>query len=165
MRRGSFLLFCLVLGFALGVVGFAARPAKAEPSAGRAVVASSAIPKLERMEPAELAELVRSGHAPVVLQVGFTKLYAEGHVPGAIHAGPMVSADGRALLAKTVARMDRHKLLVIYCGCCPWEKCPNIRAAFAALRRMGFADVKALYLPDNFGVDWVRHGYPTVSGG
>jgi hypothetical protein len=24
--------------------------------------------------------------------------------------------------------------------------------------------VKALYLPDNFGTDWVSKGYPAVSG-
>jgi thiosulfate/3-mercaptopyruvate sulfurtransferase len=153
------------MGLALAVMGFEACPVQAQPRAGQASTADhSTIPASARMEPGELAAMIRSGHAPTILQVGFTKLYTEAHIQGAIHAGPLVSAEGRSLLEKTVAHMDRHKLLVIYCGCCPWSKCPNIRSAFEALRKMGFTNVKAVYIPDNFGTDWVQHGYPTVTG-
>jgi rhodanese-related sulfurtransferase len=108
--------------------------------------------------------MIRSGHAPTILQVGFTTLFQEAHIQGAVHAGPAVSDTGMALLRQTVAHLDRHKLLVIYCGCCPWPKCPNIRPAFEQLRRMGFTNVKAVYIPHNFGESWVNHGYPTVKG-
>jgi thiosulfate/3-mercaptopyruvate sulfurtransferase len=108
--------------------------------------------------------MIHAGHAPTILQVGFTTLFEEAHIPGAIHAGPAVSGTGMALLRKTVAHLDRHKLLVIYCGCCPWPKCPNIRPAFEELRKMGFTNVKAVYIPDNFGADWINRGYPTVKG-
>lgn len=169
MRRRNYLTYFLIVGSVWAASYAVAAATAMRPGAVRAATTVSAatgssIPSANRMEPAELAALMRSGHAPVILQVGFGKLYAEAHIQGAVHAGPMVSADGRALLAKTVAGMDRHALLVIYCGCCPWEKCPNIRAAFAALHKMGFTNVKALYLADNFGADWVQPGYPTVKG-
>ena len=169
MRKRGCLLVGLSMAVVLGATGLQAYPVEAQagaehPAAMKQAATSGGIPASGRMEPSELAKMIRSGHAPVVLQVGFTKLYAEAHIPGAVHAGPMVSADGRALLRKTVAGMDRHALLVIYCGCCPWEKCPNIRAAYAAMRTMGFTDVKALYMARNFGADWVQRGYPTVKG-
>jgi len=122
------------------------------------------IPQSARIQPAQLAAMIHSGHAPTILQVGFTTLYQEAHIPGAIHAGPAVSDNGLALLRKTAEHLDRQKLLVIYCGCCPWPKCPNIRPAFEELRKMGFTNVKAVYIPHNFGTDWISHGYPTVKG-
>ena len=42
--------------------------------------------------------------------------------------------------------------------------CPNIGPAFAELEQMGFKNVKALYLEENFGADWVAKGYPAVQG-
>jgi hypothetical protein len=29
---------------------------------------------------------------------------------------------------------------------------------------MGFSNVKVLYIPDNFGTDWVDKGYPVAKG-
>jgi len=51
---------------------------------------------------------------------------------------------------------------VIYCGCCPWNHCPNMWPAYNLLHQMGFTHLKALYLPDNFGTDWVNKGYPVA---
>jgi rhodanese-related sulfurtransferase len=36
--------------------------------------------------------------------------------------------------------------------------------AFRRLREMGFTNVKALYLANNLGTDWVDKGYPVESG-
>jgi len=49
---------------------------------------------------------------------------------------------------------------VIYCGCCPLERCPNIRPAFVALRQMGFTNVRVLLLPNSFEADWAGKGLP-----
>jgi hypothetical protein len=54
-------------------------------------------------------------------------------------------------LKKHVDGLARDRLVVIYCGCCPWEKCPNIAAAYKQLTEMGFTQVKVLYLASNFG--------------
>ena len=155
----------LSLGVALAAMALTGATATAQPRAGQVFTPKHiTIPQSARIQPAQLAAMIRSGHAPTILQVGFTTLYEEAHIPGAIHAGPAISGAGLALLRKTAEHLDRHKLLVIYCGCCPWPKCPNIRPAFEALRKMGFTNVKAVYIRDNFGTDWIQHGYPTVKG-
>jgi hypothetical protein len=53
---------------------------------------------------------------------------------------------------------------VLYCGCCPWNRCPNIEPAFSKLKEMGFTDVKVLYLAENFGADWAAKGYSVEKG-
>ncbi len=54
-------------------------------------------------------------------------------------------------------RVDRE---IVYCGCCPIDKCPNLRPAFRVAREMGFKKVRVLKLPTSFGIDWVEKGYP-----
>jgi hypothetical protein len=53
---------------------------------------------------------------------------------------------------------------VVYCGCCPWDKCPNLKPALDTLRAMGFTRVKALYIPVNLAQDWTAKGYPIELG-
>ena len=47
-------------------------------------------------------------------------------------------------LKEYVQKLDKNKEIVIYCGCCPYDRCPNIRPAFNALVEMGFKNVKIL---------------------
>jgi hypothetical protein len=101
---------------------------------------------------------------PVVLQVGFDFLYRGAHIPGAIFTGPGSTAAGIAALKRAAARIPRTREVVIYCGCCPMNKCPNIHPAFDALSSMGFRQLKVLNLPDDFARDWVEPGYPVVKG-
>jgi hypothetical protein len=35
-------------------------------------------------------------------------------------------------------------MVVIYCGCCPLDKCPNVRPAFTLLKTMGFTNLHVL---------------------
>ena len=70
-------------------------------------------------------------------------------------------SEGIELLKKAVAGQPKDREIVLYCGCCPWEKCPNMRPAFAALHEMGFTRVKAMVIPENLKTDWVDKGYPT----
>jgi len=67
-------------------------------------------------------------------------------------------------LRKRVKSLPHTQAIVLYCGCCPWSHCPNIRPAFKELSAMGFSNVKVLYVANNFGTDWVDKGYPTVKG-
>ncbi len=53
---------------------------------------------------------------------------------------------------------------MLYCGCCPWDRCPNVRPAAALLTSMGFTNMKVLHIANNFGADWVAKGYPTQKG-
>jgi thiosulfate/3-mercaptopyruvate sulfurtransferase len=104
-----------------------------------------------------------SGHIKdaFVIQVGFPVLYRAAHIPGSDYAGPGSKPEGIELLKKAVAGQPHDRAIVLYCGCCPWDKCPNIRPALEALHEMGFSNVRALSIPENFKTDWIDKGYPT----
>jgi hypothetical protein len=98
---------------------------------------------------------------PLVIHTGFAVLYRSAHIADTTYAGPGSKPEGLEALKTLVAKEPRDREIVIYCGCCPWEKCPNIRPAFAALREMGFTKVSALYVPENLAKDWIGKGLPT----
>lgn len=101
----------------------------------------------------------------VVYQVGFPFLFKAGHIPGSIPVGSGKDPEGIEALKKAVSGLPKDKKILLYCGCCPWEVCPNIRPAFEALKDLGFSDAKLLYLPHDFAQDWIHKGYPTEKGG
>jgi thiosulfate/3-mercaptopyruvate sulfurtransferase len=118
------------------------------------------------VQPADLVKelAIKNGAAPTVLYVGFRTLFEGGHIPGASFHGTASTEAGLADLKKWAATVPRTTNLVIYCGCCPFDRCPNIRPAFAALRDMGFTRLRLLVLPKNFAADWVDKGYAMEKG-
>ena len=110
----------------------------------------------------ELAQ--KNGTPPTIVYVGFRTLFAGGHIPGASFHGTASTEPGLTEMKKWANGLPRSTNLVIYCGCCPFEKCPNIRPAFTALRDMGFKNLRVLVLPTNFATDWVGKGYPMQTG-
>jgi len=124
------------------------------------------IPQEQLIQPEALNHLLQSARAekPLVLQVGSHVLFAEAHIPGSEYIGPGSQPAGLQQLQSRVASVARTKLIVLYCGCCPWQRCPNIGPAYAKLREMGFRNVKVLYLAGNFGADWAAKGYPVEQG-
>jgi hypothetical protein len=154
------LLLVLLTGLAANVpvVNWAATPPDSPGG-------DAGIPKSALLEPGELVRMLGStGNKPLVLQVGVHVLYAQAHVPGSEYVGAADSSEGLDALRRRVAQVNKDRLIVIYCGCCPWQSCPNIRPAFKQLAALGFTRVKALHLPENFGTDWVDKGYPIESG-
>jgi len=95
-----------------------------------------------------------------LLHVGFPVLYRNAHIPGSKYAGPGAKAEGIAELKKVLASVPRTQKVVLYCGCCPWTQCPNIRPAWQAAHEMGFKDVKVVMIPTNLRTDWSDKGYP-----
>jgi thiosulfate/3-mercaptopyruvate sulfurtransferase len=122
------------------------------------------IPQSVLIQPEELAATLKGGPRPVILQVGFKVMYDEAHIPGALYAGPGSKDDGIAVLKEAAASIGKSQEVILYCGCCPWEHCPNVAAAWRTLKEMGFTNLKVLYIPKNFGADWVEKGYPVVKG-
>jgi hypothetical protein len=117
----------------------------------------------ETVLPADLARELASAQAgdrPVVVYTGPPFLYRSARIPGAVAHGPASSADGLADLRAWARSLPRSSSVVIYCGCCPLRDCPNLRPSFAALRDMGFARLRVLILPNNFGSDWAAKGFP-----
>lgn len=120
----------------------------------------------EVLRPADLASQLsqKTAKPSTIVYVGFRTLFEGGHVPGAKFYGPASSEKGLADLRTALSNLPRSSDLLIYCGCCPFEKCPNIRPAYKALREMGFTQVRVLVLPTSFAKDWVEKGYPIEKG-
>lgn len=118
----------------------------------------------------EAADLVREmgnsegGSAPNIVYVGFRTLFEGGHVPRASFHGTASKEEGLAELKKWADALPRSTNLVLYCGCCPFDRCPNIRPAYTAVRDLGFTHVRVLVLPTSFAADWVEKGYPMQKG-
>ena len=128
-------------------------------------VPASSIPSVDLVQPADFAaELQSDKLKPLILQVGSRVMFAEAHIPGSEYAGPTAQPAGIDALKARVASLPKDTAIVLYCGCCPWERCPNIAPAFNLLRDQGFTNTKVLYIADNFGSNWVNKGYPTEKG-
>lgn len=112
------------------------------------------------IEPSLLAAALASpSHKlPVILNIG-----AVEDIKYAKHIGAVSSPENMKMLKSTVATLPKNTPIVIYCGCCPFPKCPNIRPAFLELRNMGFTNVKLLNLPVNLQNNWKAKGYPLAS--
>jgi thiosulfate/3-mercaptopyruvate sulfurtransferase len=132
----SLILFCLAAGMLLA----------ADPWTSGDVVAPGA--------------LAKDLKTPLVIHVGFDVLYRAVHIAGTPYAGPTSKPEGIAELKKAVAGQPYDRDIVLYCGCCPMDKCPNLRPAFSALHAMGFTHVRVLSIPENLKVDWTDKGYP-----
>lgn len=110
------------------------------------------------MEPAQLAEtLAAKKDIPVIFNVG----------PGAIipHSIDMGAADDTANLERFkigIRNLPKATNIVVYCGCCPFDHCPNIRPAIDLLQKMNFTNYHLLNLPHNIKTDWIEKGYPVA---
>ena len=153
----SSLIFLLAFGFSLMPAG---------TTNGDEKKPDDPWPSSQTMQPAQLAKMLTDKHSsvPTVVFVGFRSLYVGGHVPDASFHGTASTEQGLAELKSWAATLPRSTDLVIYCGCCPFDKCPNIRPAYAALSSMGFKKLRVLVIPTNFAVDWADQGYPMQKG-
>lgn len=106
------------------------------------------------------AEAVR----PRVAHVGPASLFKSAHVPGAVHVGEASDDDGLDAFARWLAPLPHDADIVVYCGCCPYKNCPNIRPAYSKAVALGFSRVRVLDLPTTLKADWTDHGLPVESG-
>jgi thiosulfate/3-mercaptopyruvate sulfurtransferase len=116
----------------------------------------------QTVQPADLAKELagaKGAGKPTIVCVAPHALYEGGHIPGALFHGAGSTAQGIDDLKKWAQPVPRSENIVIYCGCCPLDHCPNLRPAFVALRDMGFTHLRALIIPTNFYTDWVKPGY------
>src|ERR1035438_1880586 len=125
-----------------------------------AVAAVVAAADLALVQPPDLAgQLTGQGAHPAVFMAGPNVLYRSKHIPGSVYAGPGQTEAGLALLKAEAGKLPRESDVVVYCGCCPWDRCPNVKPAVDLLKKMGFAKARALYLGTGFKVDWLDKGY------
>jgi thiosulfate/3-mercaptopyruvate sulfurtransferase len=116
------------------------------------------------INPEELLNVLQApqGDKPVLLNVGPSLLYMQAHIPSAEYIGAASTPQGVQALRARVKSLPKNTSIVLYCGCCPWSHCPNVHPAYNELHKLGFSNVKVLYIADNFGTDWVDKGYPTI---
>lgn len=174
LRAGRFLrMLCAVMLVALFGICIADLPARKvvaaqnQPSGSASSAASKPWTDAQTVKPADLLKEMadtKDTNRPVIVCSGFRILYEGAHVPGAVFHGSASKPEGLDDLKKWAQGIPRSSNVVVYCGCCPFDHCPNIRPAFEALRSMGFTHLRVLILPDNFAKDWVGKGYPVEKG-
>jgi thiosulfate/3-mercaptopyruvate sulfurtransferase len=156
-------LFAIVLAATLGT---ALGPGAPSEQVSPPVRSSDPWQASQILKPEDLAAALSRATAerPLLIYVGPRFSYLGGHIAGSIFAGPASKTEGLDALKAQVKNLAREKSIVLYCGCCPWKDCPNIRPAFRALEDLEFKNVRVLYLPTNMRQDWIDKGWPTEKG-
>jgi formylmethanofuran dehydrogenase subunit B len=93
--------------------------------------------------------------APVIYNIGSVE-----DIKGAIHIGPITEAANLEKFKTALTAHKKNAEVVIYCGCCPFGKCPNIRPPYKLLKDLGYTNVKVLNLYVNLRNNWTSAGYP-----
>jgi phage shock protein E len=115
-----------------------------------AAAACSAEPAAGPIAPAELAERIEAGDAPLVLDVRTPEEFAGGHVPGAVNI-PYDQLAGRL----GELDVDRSEEIVVHC-----ESGRRASQAETVLEEAGFSDVRDL---TGHMSAWREGGYPLES--
>ncbi|MCA9592428.1 MAG: hypothetical protein KC776_03930 [Myxococcales bacterium] len=132
-------------------IGSTSKPAKKRAELGPMMKPADLVKRLDDVKAGKIA----------VLYVGPEILFDHGHVPGAKKLLEAGTDAGKKLLVKEIANTPKDVELVVYCGCCPYASCPNVRPANEALHASGRKNFYLLDLPTNFKTDWKDKGYPS----
>lgn len=110
------------------------------------------------MEPTKLAAILKANkNMPVVFSVG-----PGATIPHSINIGMVKDKANLDKLKMQLAGLPKKTKIVVYCGCCPFERCPNIHPAIDVLKEMKFTNYYLLNLPNNIRKDWIDKGYPVA---
>ncbi|MEN5058957.1 rhodanese-like domain-containing protein [Sphingobacterium kitahiroshimense] len=109
------------------------------------------------LDPEVLAQSIQEEKANdyLILSVGPDAL-----IKGSVDIGPTGDPENIKNLKTYLKGLKHDKKVIIYCGCCPLDKCPNIRPAFSMLHKIGFESARVLNLAQNIKVDWLDKNYP-----
>lgn len=122
-----------------------------------AFIQQEPIKKEQLIQPEELAKKINDPKAvkPVIFNVG-----PVDQIKTAIAAGPCNTEDGFKKFRFEVFKVAKDKEVVVYCGCCTSQNCPNIRPAIKYLTEQGYKKAKVLDIPTGIKEDWVQKDYP-----
>ncbi|GGF39080.1 rhodanese-like domain-containing protein [Echinicola rosea] len=111
----------------------------------------------QMVSPYDLNKKMKSDsvNVPILLSVG-----PEAVIKGSVDIGPGQDETHIDKLISQVEKLDKDEEIIIYCGCCPLQKCPNVRPAFKALNDLDFTNHKLLAILNNIKTDWIDKGYP-----
>jgi hypothetical protein len=109
------------------------------------------------MEPSDLSAAIKAEkNIPVIFSIGPAAI-----IPHSKDIGMIKDAENMKKFNDELVGLPKDTQIVIYCGCCPFEHCPNIRPAMQLLKDMKFTNYKLLDLPHNIKIDWINKGLPT----
>jgi hypothetical protein len=114
---------------------------------------------LSRLEdPAVLAKVLNDDKQPdpVVMNVGSLRTLIRSAVP----AGPAATDEGFLNFKSQIMTYGKTQPIVIYCGCCALEHCPNIGPALDYALDQGYKNVKVLNIEKRLKTEWEDKGYP-----
>jgi len=114
--------------------------------------------KDELIQPAAFAKTIESNKdLPLIYCIGPGVV-----IPHSIDIGMVKDSQNLQKFKNSISKLSRDTNIVIYCGCCPFDHCPDVRPAVALLKEMKFTNFHLLNLPDNIKTDWISKGYPQV---
>ena len=112
------------------------------------------------MQPADLAASIAD---PKSKKVHIFNIGVVEDIKGAKNIGGASDKANLEKFKQELSKLPKSSQLVVYCGCCPFERCPNIRPAFNLMKSMGFINGKLLNIPTNLKQNWIDKGYPLAS--
>ena len=138
MRAGPViqLLSCALFALSLAFSQQGAAQLAGAPDAAGA----TSIPQADLIQPEALIPLLKPGlkDGPLILQVGSRVMFSQAHIPGAQYAGPGAQDSGIQSIESLVSGLPKERHIILYCGCCPWNRCPNVGPAYKRLHSLGF---------------------------
>jgi len=109
------------------------------------------------IEPSELSATLKTDKTiPMIFSIGPGAI-----IPHSKDIGMVKDAENMKKFADELTNIPKDTPIVVYCGCCPYEHCPNVRPAMKLLKDLKFTNYKLLDLPNNIKIDWINKGYPT----
>ena len=109
------------------------------------------------LRPSELATALKDNKdISVIFSIGPGAI-----IPHSRDMGMIKEEDNMKKFKQELESLPKDTSIVIYCGCCPYEHCPDVRPAIELLKEMKFTNYKLLDLPHNIKIDWINKGYPT----
>jgi hypothetical protein len=114
--------------------------------------------KDQLIQPSELARILQDNKdIPVIFSVG-----PGAYVPHSTDIGMVKEKENLDKLKAQLKNLKKDQRIVVYCGCCPFDRCPNVRPAIQLLKDMKFTNYALLNLEHNIKIDWINQGYPVV---
>jgi rhodanese-related sulfurtransferase len=109
------------------------------------------------LEPSDLAATLKDNkEIAVIFSIGPGAV-----IPHSKDMGMIKEEENMKKFKQELENLPKDTSIIIYCGCCPYEHCPNVRPAIQLLKDMRFTNFKLLDLPHNIKIDWINKGYPT----
>ena len=92
------------------------------------------------IEPSDLNIIIsKQNKLPNIISVGPGKV-----IPNSIGVGECRYEKNLNILKNHLLSFSKDSEIILYCGCCPFKDCPNIRPAFSLLNSLGYKNHKLL---------------------